>query len=82
MSNWFGPITCSNCELPVDIDTQICPHCYSSAPSRGPWQGTWSAFGVMVAVGLVVFAGAWASDHFFDTKLVGMLQSLFTDQKS
>lgn len=82
MTRWIGPVKCADCELPVEIDALVCPYCHSTAPSRGPWHGTWTSAAIMAIIAVVLFLVAWLCDHFWGTGLVAFLLSLFKDQSA
>jgi hypothetical protein len=82
--SWAGPVTCPNCELPIDSDVSICPYCYSTAPRDAPWQGravsnSWWSW-ALVFIALAVFVTVAVSDACFGTQWMPQLLEFFRDK--
>lgn len=78
---WLGSVKCPDCDLPLDVDASVCPHCFSSRPHTGAWQlmpigQYWWAF-VPVFIGFAAVIGTMISDNCFGTKLLPALLTWF-----
>jgi hypothetical protein len=76
---YLGPIVCPKCELPIEDNAQMCPHCYSFAPASAPWnRGAWTNV-LLLGVVFIVLLGV---DVFAGTKIVPTIWSLLQANNS
>ena len=76
---YCGPIECPNCHCPVGTTTTVCPYCYSSLRTA-PWKMSFSGkdswcMVALIAVAFFGLAAVMISDRYFDTDLVGTIQT-------
>lgn len=69
---YSGPVECPKCDLPLEVGTQICPYCHSTAPASAPWNyGAWSNVAIIAAI-VVVLLGV---DACLGTKILPAIWS-------